>query len=481
VTGAWLVLKFGGTSVSGREQWETIAELARQRLDDGYRVVLVCSAVSGVTGTLQTLAYHASDYVSGQLEPIRQRHRQLAQDLGIDADDLIEQASSQIEHLLGRIAAAPDDGHRYPAMTSLLSLGEWLSTRIGERYLARSMPVEWVDARDALRALPETEISGRRSWLSARCDSEADQRLIEIWSQKSSLLITQGFIAAHPAGGTALLGRGGSDTSATLLAGRLAGEHVEIWTDVPGLFSADPQVLPQARLLRQLSYSEALEMAASGAKVIHSRCIRAAAENNIPIVVRDLSRIDFPGTTISMSRALGSETVDGIRAVCCQPQMAVLLLQNLDTREQVGFLAWVFKQIAEEGLSVDQVATSETTTTVALNRISNQLDEMTLERIADRLRNRCTVTVYPDCSGINLVGHGARVALAHIDPEPGFFASRPLLMLSKSANDLCISLLLRTGDAGELLGKLHHSLVETTVSTPGGDAVFGPCWREIQG
>jgi len=160
--------------------------------------------------------------------------------------------------------------------------------------------------------------------------------------------------------------------------------------------------------------------------------------------------------------------------------MAVLLLQNLDTREHVGFLAWVFAQISAEGLSVEQVATSETTTTVALNRISNQLDETTMQKIAARLQQRCAVTVFPDCSGINLVGRGARVALKHLDAGSSFFADHPLLMLSQSANDLCISLLLQAEDADVLLGVLHHALVENNPAAADDDGVFGPAWQEIQ-
>lgn len=479
MSGAWLVLKFGGTSVSGQQQWATIAGLASRRLGKGHRVVLVCSAVAGITDALQHLADHAGDTDPAALEAIRQRHQKLAQELGIDADDLVAQAIDRVGHLLGQIAGALDDDSKYPFVTALLSQGEWLSTKIGERFLAKSMPVEWVDVREALQALPETDLSGRRSWLAARCSSETDQQLIECWLKKPRLLITQGFIAEHPAGGTALLGRGGSDTSAALLAGRLAAKHVEIWTDVPGLFSADPRILPQARLLQELSYAEALEMAASGAKVVHPRCIQAAADNKIPLLVRDLGRPEFAGTTISANGEKGLGVLDGIRAVCRQPKMAVLLLQNLDTREQVGFLAWVFAQISAEGLSVDQVATSETTTTVALNRTSNELDDATLKKIAKRLQARCAVTVYSQCSGINLVGRGARVALSHIDPDSGFFTTRPLLMLSQSANDLCISLLLRDEDAVDLLALLHRSLVEDACPTRGGNGIFGPRWQDI--
>lgn len=480
MTNTWRVLKFGGTSVRGRSQWETIASLAQQRLDNGHRVVLVCSAVSGVTDALQALADNADNYDAGDLAAILDRHLELANDLQVDAKELVRKAAEDIARLLDQIANTQNQNTRYAAVASLLPVGEWLSTRIGALYLARSMSVEWVDTRDALQALPEPGQSDRRARLSARCNSEFDEALCDSWSEKARLLIGQGFVATHPGGGTALLGRGGSDTSAALLAGRLGADIIEIWTDVPGLFSADPRVIPQARLLQALNYDEALEMAASGAKVVHSRCIRAAADVNIPILVRDLGQTDFMGTMITSDETDSTRGAEGIRAVCRQPHMAVLLLQNLDTREHVGFLAWVFKQVSEAGISVDLVATSETTTTIALNRVSNHLDDATLELLANSLRRRCAVTVHAQCSGINLVGRGARIALSDIDLESGFFNDHPLLMLSQSANDLCISLLLYSADAEKLLIILHDAVIGKGLDAEHKARIFGPSWQEIQ-
>ncbi len=484
MTDTWLVLKFGGTSVCSARQWKSIALLAQQRLDDGYRTVLVCSAMQGVTDALQFLAQNTGNRDTGKVKDkvkiILERHLDLSSQLGVDAQDLVHFASGEIKRLLRLMVAAADSAARYSAMASLLTMGEWLSTKIGERYLDRSLAVEWVDAREALQAIPESDKTGRRSRLSARCESGSDQTLIRKWLQKKSLLITQGFVAAHPCGGDALLGRGGSDTSAAVIAGRLQAEQVEIWTDIPGLFSADPRWIPAARLLNRLSYDEALEMAASGAKVVHSRCIRAAADANIPLQVRDLGNVEFSGTRIGCAATGTGSHAEGVRAVCCQSQMAVLLLQNLDTREHVGFLAWVFLQISEAGISVDLVATSETTTTVAINKVSNQLDNSILEQLAQDLRARCIVTVYPHCSSVNLVGRGSRVALADIDTISGFFIEHPLLMLSSSANDLCISMLVHSQHANELLKVLHKALIENGTGRGGRNEVFGPRWKEIQ-
>jgi len=479
MTDKWLVLKFGGTSVTGKQQWQTIELLARQRLDQGYRVLLVCSALAGMTNALQKLAENAQSHAGSDVKKILFRHRQLATELGIEIEDLLREAAEQIAWALAQITAATDKASHYGGVACLLPVGEWLSTRIGERYLARNLAIDWVDAREALQALPETDLHGRRAWLSARCTSRPDAVIQERWLTKASLLITQGFVATHPQGGTVLLGRGGSDTSAVLLASRLEASHVEIWTDVPGLFSADPRVIPDARLLRILDYDEALEMAASGAKVVHSRCIRAAADAGIRVRIGDLGHTNLTGTTIQPHDGIASRGNEGIRGVCCQRQMAVLLLQNLDTREQVGFLAWVFEQISRAGISIDLVATSETTTTVALNMASNHLDEDILSDLASTLKRRCAVTVFPQCSTINLVGRGIRVALARMGSVSDFFAEHALLMLSQSANDLCLSMLVHTRHADELLETLHGALIGKGLDKKSMAEVFGPSWQEL--
>jgi aspartokinase len=147
--------------------------------------------------------------------------------------------------------------------------------------------------------------------------------------------------------------------------------------------------------------------------------------------------------------------------------MVGLLLENIDTRQQIGFLAGVFEVISRHGVSVDLVATSETTTTLAIQRQANDLDDATLERLVADLEPLCRVEAFPDCSCVNLVGRGARRALPALAAAREFFEHSPLLMASQSANDMSISLLVRAEDAVELAGLLHRELVERVA---GGDA-----------
>jgi diaminopimelate decarboxylase/aspartate kinase len=468
VSEKWIVLKFGGTSVAGRKQWETISSIVQARRTEGFRVLLVCSAVAGVTNQLTALAYKPDS--TRRLQELLDVHQNLALELEVEESHWLQDAREQLGLCLQNLTHDPGPMSR----AALLALGEWMSTRIGCCFLRQHLDAAWVDAREALVTVSGEQLSPARRWLSAACNAAEAPGLASRWSTLSPVLITQGFVARSPEGQTALLGRGGSDTSAALLAGRLSASRLEIWTDVPGLFSADPRLIDDARLLNEVGYSEALEMAASGAKVVHPRCIRAAAATATPVVIRDLNRRDVPGTQIGQRLAQHN----GIKAVICKQQMAVILLENLDARFQVGFLADVFDTFRRRGISVDLVATSETTTTVAIDCQANHLGKEELADLVEDLVVRCKVRLFRDCVCVNLVGQGARTALSRIQSVMSYFEERPLLMASQSANDLCLSLLIEEGEHEQLLKSAHAALIPADVC--GADPVFGPSWRRIQ-
>ena len=462
------MLKFGGTSVAGRPQWEVIASLAKARQSEGFQVLLVCSAVAGVTNLLNRMACKPDS--TDRLEELLEIHRKLGHELGVDEQNWLSESRRQLQGCLQNLSQEPGPQFR----AALLAMGEWMSTKIGCCFLSQHLDAAWVDVREALEVFSEKDLSPACQWLSAACRAGEAPGLSGRWSALSPVLITQGFVARTKEGDTALLGRGGSDTSAALLAGRLSAERLEIWTDVPGLFSADPHLISDARLLTEVDYAEALEMAASGAKVVHPRSIRAAAATETPVVIRDVNRRSVAGTRIG--RRVSNET--GIKAVTCQEQMAVILLQNLDTRFQVGFLAEVFDIFRQRGISIDLVATSETTTTVAINCRTNHIGKDELHDLVVDLGTRCKVKLFGDCVCVNLVGRGARTALSRLQEVMRYFEDHPLLMVSQSANDLCLSLLVRTGEHETLLRGAHLALIPAGDIKPG--SVFGPNWKQIQ-
>jgi aspartokinase len=160
----------------------------------------------------------------------------------------------------------------------------------------------------------------------------------------------------------------------------------------------------------------------------------------------------------------------GVKTITCQKGMLVLLLQKIDNRREVGFLAAVFDIFRRRGVSVDLVATSETTTTLAINKVANLLEDASLAELVAELETHCTVTVYEDCVCVNLVGRAVRTVLSRIQSSMAYFDDQPLLMLSLSANDLCLSLLMPAGNHEKWVHQLHHEIISQG----------GPSWEELQ-
>jgi bifunctional diaminopimelate decarboxylase / aspartate kinase len=272
----WIVLKFGGTSVSSLDNWRNIAAVVRARMADGARVLVVHSAVSGITDRLEKLLAAALGAAHEPvLASIEDRHRALAEELGIGVSAELEDYFALLRQMASGIALMSEVSDRTRAR--VLASGELMATEIGARFLnAQGIEASWWDARSGLKSQARAAASTRANFLSATCEFAPDLALQRELAACPGVVVTQGFIASDAAGDTVLLGRGGSDTSAAYLAAKLAARQLEIWTDVPGMFSANPRHTPQARLLRSLHYDEAQEIASSGAKVLHPRCILPA-------------------------------------------------------------------------------------------------------------------------------------------------------------------------------------------------------------
>src|SRR5690606_30440083 len=250
--GGWIVLKFGGTSVSRRHRWDTIGKLAKQRAEaTGDRVLVLVSALSGVTSELTAIADGSGD-AAARVAALETRHREFLAELELDVDAVLGERLAALHALVAdpRAATRPLDWQ-----AEVLAQGELLSSTLGAAYLqSRGLDFGWMDARDWLHALPPQ--ANQSEWarrLSVNCHWQADDAWRAGFSaQPGRMLITQGFIARHGDGGTAVLGRGGSDTSAAYFGALLGASRVEIWTDVPGMFSANPREVPDARLLSRL-------------------------------------------------------------------------------------------------------------------------------------------------------------------------------------------------------------------------------------
>ncbi len=468
----WVVMKFGGSSVSTLANWETIAELLRRRLAEGLRPVVVHSALEGVSNALEELLDEAlAGDASDKLASIRDQHLELADALGVDGPALLGDSLHQLEQLVAGVRLVREVSVR--VRVRILSLGELMATRLGAEYLARTgLPVTWVDARDLLTSRSRTGRNPVNSYLAATCDYDADPAMRRELTAPGGVILTQGFIARNRAGDTVLLGRGGSDTSASYFAAKLRARRLEIWTDVPGMFTADPRVVPSARLLVALHYDEAQELASAGSSVLHPRCISPLRDKEIPLFIRSTTSPEIAGTVIS---SVTEEVEPQVKGICIRNGLTLISMTSVGMWQEVGFLARAFAAFAENGVSVDLVSTSETNVTVSIDTNDGMLPEDVEDSLLHDLENLCHVQVIANCCAISLVGRKIRTIMPRLAPALEVFEEERIHLMSQAANDLNLSFVVDKRQGPRLVGKLHASMIRKK----GSASVFGPTWERL--
>ena len=273
------------------------------------------------------------------------------------------------------------------------------------------------------------------------------------------MILTQGFIARNSAGDSVLLGRGGSDTSAAYLAAKLDAAGLEIWTDVPGMFSANPRIVSGARLLRTLSYEEAQEIASTGGSVLHPRCIRPVRTHAIPLRVRCTSQPTLDGTLIS--RDPGSDA-PAVKAISSRSRISrSCRWKQSACGDEVGFLTEAFRCFSDMGLSIDLVSTAESNVTVTLDTGHESIDSDTLARLRQSLERLCRVEIIDKAEVVSLVGQKIRAMLHEIGPALQVFAEHRIHLVSQAASDLNLSFVVEEGQAYRLIKQLHGDLIQS--------------------
>ncbi len=476
----WVVLKFGGTSVTTPQAWETVASVVGSRLHAGLRPLVVHSALSGVSDGLEQLVAGAArgDWRSG-FETIAERHWELARRLRLDSmedlKDHLEQELAEVERVLSGIELLQEVTPR--AHARALAAGELLATRIGAAALVGlGIETRWEDARSLLRSerIAPEEARPARSYLAAQCTPRFDPALLRrLSSAGAPVVVTQGFIASNSDEETVVFGRGGSDTSAAYLGVALGASRVEIWTDVPGMFTADPRLVPSARLLRELFYDEAQEIATTGSRVLHPRCVPAVRDHGIPIHIRSTADPDLEGTVISAAQdGVGA----GLKAISAKKGVLLVSMETVGMWQEVGFLASAFERFRARGLSIDLVSTSETNVTVSLDAAANTLDPATLAGLVDDLTQIAGVRLIEPCAAISLVGRGIRSLLPKLGPALEVFEEERVHLVAQAASDLNFTFVVDEDQAERLVKKLHHLFLSAAT----GAASVGPTWDEIR-
>ena len=467
-----VVMKFGGTTVSSAENWQKINSLLRNRLESGLRPVVVHSAIGKVTRDLEQILLAAVSSDPAELiGAARQQHYSLAEDLGLDGPALLDDSLQEVERLVAGIRLVREVSPRIQA--HVVALGELMATALGAAYLrSAGFDVFLQDAREILVAENRVDRSLAQNYLAASCRYDVDPDLDRQLQNKGAVILTQGFIARNTRHETVLLGREGSDTSAAYLAAILQARRLEIWTDVPGIFTADPRLVPSARLLIELQYDEAQELASSGSKVLHPRCLAPLREHSIPLFVRSTEAPQIQGTTVS---AVTHETEPQVKGISTRSGVTLISMESTSMWHEVGFLAKAFACFAQHGVSIDLVSTSETNVTVSIDIEDGLVADEARQALISDLESICKVRVIENCATIGLVGRKIRTFLPTLSPALSVFEEERIHLVSQAANDLNFSFVIDQEQAPRLITKFHASVIRKT----GSGTTLGPSWEEL--
>lgn len=413
-TGMLRVMKFGGTSVGTAEAiGHTVRILERQR-GAGDTLVAVVSALGGITNVLLDSATAAA---SGQRDAatalrlgLRERHRSVINEL-IHEPSRRERVQSTIEDLIERCGRLVESVHVLrdlsPRSSDLIvSFGERMSSAVVAAALEeRGIPATNIDAD---QVIVTDDVFGNASPLLDRTRERAGEILIPL-VKAGVLPVVTGFFGASESGATTTLGRGGSDFSASILGNALRADEIWIWTDVDGVMTADPRLVPDARTLPAISFSEATELAYFGAKVIHSRTMHPAAIENIPIWIKNTFNPDHPGTRIGPEPAQNG----AVKAITAIPNVSVITVEGSGFLGVASVTARVFGAIGRAGINVFMIsqASSQHSLSFVVPKTDGSHAIRALESELELELHRGTVislSVNPDLAAVAVVGAGMR-------------------------------------------------------------------------
>ncbi len=244
------------------------------------------------------------------------------------------------------------------------------------------------------------------------------------------------------------------------------------------MFSANPRQVPGARLLQRLDYEEAQEIATTGAKVLHPRCLSPLREPRVPLLIKDTNRPELEGTVIGPEVRAHAPSV---KAISARKGITLVSMESVGMWQQVGFLADVFAHFKRHGLSVDLIGSAETNVTVSLDPTENLLDSDVIAALATDLAKVCRVKVIAPCAAITLVGRGMRSLLHTLSGVLAEFGQLRVHLISQSSNNLNLTFVVDEEVVDALLPHLHELLIRAGALRTDDSAVFGPSWQMLYG
>jgi len=447
---AFNVAKFGGTSVANFEAMSRCATIIEN--NPNTRLV-VSSACSGVTNLLVELANGVQD----------QTHRtELLQNLANIHDAILTQledstkTAAEVYAILDTVTSLAEAASIQASAKltdHLVACGELMSTHILAQLMCeRGIQAVRFDIRDVLRT---DDNFGRAEPNIEAISTLAQDKLVPLCQQ--SVVVTQGFIGSDEAGNTTTLGRGGSDYSAALIAESVKAAGLEIWTDVPGIYTTDPRIAPKASPIPEISFSEASEMANFGAKILHPSTLVPALRHDIPVFVGSSKEPEKGGTWIRHQ----VESSPLFRALALRCNQTMVTLRSANMFHAYGFLAKVFEILAKHKISVDLITTSEISVSLTLDQTDTSGGAPQLpQAVREELEELCKVEVEHDLCLVALIGNNMSESKGYAKQVFGTLEDFNLRMICYGASPHNLCFLLHESVSKQAIQKLHTELFE---------------------
>lgn len=441
-----IVMKFGGTSVESAAAIRRVAGIVKDRL--ARRPVVVVSAMGKTTNKLLAIASEAvqgnRDDALDLLEQLRQFHleegRQLAGDHAEDLARAIDGLFQELEELVKGIAVMGELTPR--SIDAVSSYGERLSSEIvATAFEALDIPSAHVDSRDVI-------VTDNRHNQAAPLLPQTYSRLAATIPEltQANVVVMGGFIGATEDGVTSTLGRGGSDFTASIVGAGIDAQEIQIWTDVDGMLTADPTVMPGGYRVRTISFAEAAELAYFGAKVLHPSTVMPAVEKNIPVLILNSRRPEVEGTRI-VREAVPTSNI--LKSIACKKNITLVNIVSTRMLMAHGFLRRIFEIFDRFETPVDMVATSEVSVSLTIDSTSNLRD------ILRELRLFAEVTVEEEQVIVCLVGDNIRYTPGVASRAFEALSTINIRMISQGASLLNLSVVVAQTDLKDAVTQLH--------------------------
>lgn len=438
-----IVAKFGGTSVSSAENIQTIVNIVKK--EKKFGVVVVVSALSKVTDLLlETLASKSA--AENSFLQIRAKHENLINNLWSDKNKatkiilFVDSKLKEVKTLLN----AEEKGKKLS--DKIVSFGEIMSSYVISNYLIES----GIDSIQIISSdvIVTDENFGSAEFLEKETRANAQKYIVPL-VKKGIVPVVTGFIGANKKKQTTTLGRGGSDYSASIIGLSIDAKEVQIWTDVNGIYTADPRIVENVYLIPSISYREASELASFGAKVLHPRTIKPIIHANMSLRVLNTFNPTAKGTLVQKA----AKSNGPIRAISHKKNITLLNVYSIDMLAQKGFLARIYEAIARNNISVDLVSSSEVSESII---IENNHD---LSKVVSELSKFAKVNVLKDLGMVSLIGENIISKTETIKEIFEVLHKKNILvhMVSLGAIDINVSLVIKSEEVENAVRALHEN------------------------